>query len=51
MTERGLGATTWRALFIDNPSRAFAFAGAAVRRHAEGATATTTEPTATGRPS
>ena len=26
MTERGLGAPIWRALFVDNPARAFAFA-------------------------
>ena len=54
MTERGLDTTTWRALFIDNPSRAFAFAqpAAAPMGAAEGATATTLlSPTDIGRPS
>jgi predicted metal-dependent phosphotriesterase family hydrolase len=54
MTERGLGAATWRALFIDNPSRAFAFAPPASVPigAASGASATTNAtPSATGRPS
>lgn len=53
MTERGLGVATWRALFIDNPSRAFAFAqpAAVSAGAAEGPTATTApSATATGRP-
>lgn len=54
MTERGLDAATWRALFIDNPSRAVAFTPpAAIPSGAgHGATPTTNAtPTATGRPS
>ncbi len=54
MTARGLDTTTWRALFIDNPSRAFAFAepAAVPTGAAEGAKAATApNATATGRPS
>ena len=54
MSQRGLGAATRQALFIDNPSQAFAFApptavptGAVERPSA----ATHPTPTATGRPS
>ncbi len=56
MTERGLGATTWQALFVDNPSRAFAFAppmAAPPTAVPTGIQATTTgaRHTPTGRPS
>jgi hypothetical protein len=55
MAGRGLGDATWRALFIDNPSRAFAFAPptAVPTGGSEGDRATTIDatPTVTGRPS
>jgi predicted metal-dependent phosphotriesterase family hydrolase len=46
MSERALGLDVWRAVFIDNPARAFAFRAAA---GSATATASSAAPTTTGR--
>lgn len=51
MSDRGLGMDVWRAVFIDNPARAFAFAFAApTRKAAASGSASASASTTTGRP-
>lgn len=50
MAERGLGRAMWRALFIENPARAFAFASPVGPAASSASSASSIPPDSTGRP-